>query len=147
MSDRDRFSDSKPLVALQPQVINSDTTTVGETINAAGYEAARFDFMTGVLTDGDYVVALYEGALADMSDEAVVGSGNRVGDLPTFTADTNDAAVEGCVVHITKQYLRMKIVSTNNGGSGAYVAGLCTLYGTRHQPPLTTAHAAQSQVP
>lgn len=105
------------VLGLAPVAITTDTTTVGLTVDLAGFEGCKVAVATGVLTDGNYAVAIYEGDESDMSDEAAVAAADRVGDLPNFADDTDDAQVQQFGYTGKKRYIRIKIVSdtTTNG--------------------------------
>ena len=136
---KDVYHDSKAELALDVQLINSDTTIVGNTIDNQGFLGQLFEAFTGVLTDGDYEVKLYEGDESDMSDEAEVAAGDVLGTIPNWTADTDDDKIGyfGYIGH--KRYTRVKVVSTNNGGSGATLGAVVTKMLPRHAPVGTQA--------
>jgi hypothetical protein len=136
---KDVYNDSKAELALKVQLINSDTTTVGETIDTQGFLGALFEAFTGVLTDGDYQFKLYEGDESDMSDESEVAAGDVLGDIPNWAEDTDDDKIEQFAYIGHKRYTRIKVVSTNNGGSGATLGAVVTKMLPRHAPVGTQA--------
>ena len=125
---RDMKNNIKDLVALAPVAITSNTTTVGLIIDLQGFNSATMQFMTGVLTDGDYVFLLQEGDDASLSDASAVADADLIGteaDM-SFTDDTDDAqtAILGYIG--TKRYIRASIISTGTT-TGALVSVACLL--------------------
>lgn len=131
----DLHHDSYAALALNVQAIASDTTTVGNTIDMAGYEAAEFVIFTKTLTDGDYDIKMYEGEESDMSDEAEVSAAEQLGD-PSFTDDTDDNAVARVGYIGKKRYVRLKVVSTNTT-TGVDAIGAIVLQSSAHHKPVS----------
>lgn len=119
------------VIALAPVSIATDTTTVGLTVDLAGFEGCKVAVATGVLTDGDYAVAIYEGEESDMSDEAAVAAADRVGDLPVFADDTDDAQVQQFGYTGKMRYIRIKVVSTSTT-NGALITAVVVKGKPRH---------------
>ena len=121
-------------VALKSQAIASDTTTVGETIDTAGYESIEFIFLTKTVTDGDYAVDLYESDDSGMSGEALVSDAEMLGDI-SFADDTDDDTVARVGYIGKKRYVRAKVVSTNTTTGVDIISGVA-LKGTAHHQPV-----------
>lgn len=120
------------VIAVAPIVIATDTTTVGLTIDTALFGAIEFMAFTGVLTDGDYEVKLFESDDSGMSGETEVTDENDlIGSLPDFTDDTDDAAIEQFGYIGSKRYLRCKIVSTSTS-TGALIGIIAVKGHPRH---------------
>lgn len=127
---KDQNSVLTPVTALKPQVIASDTTTVGPTIDLALFAALTIAFLTGVLTDGAYAVKLFEGDASDMSDEAEVAAADIIGTVPSIAA-TDDNKEYQFGYKGTKRYVRLKVVSTSTT-SGGLVSAVAIKGGPRH---------------
>lgn len=94
------------------QTINTDTTTVGETIDLATHEAVDLCFDLEV-TAGTAELKVYEGDLPGMSDEALVDDDFLIGEDGDTTSATGEQKIHvGYVGH--KRYIRPKIVSDNS---------------------------------
>lgn len=114
MAKKDFYSKGKPVVALAPKVISSNTTTAGLAIDTAGFESVTFYPMTGVLTDGDYTILIEESDVSGSGYTAVADA-----DLlgleanSSFTDDTDDAQI-GKIGYIgDKRYVKASVVSAN----------------------------------
>jgi hypothetical protein len=116
----DKFSDLVNLLrdaayALKIQVINTDTTTTGDTIDIQGDNTAFFLPMAGTLTLGDFEFQLFHGDESDMSDEAQVASTDYNGTIPDWDDHTADDDKISPVQYVgIKRYLRFKVVTTNS---------------------------------
>lgn len=124
---------SKTAAALKSQAITTDTTTVGETIDRAGFIALEFMFLTKTVTDGDYAVDLYESDDSGMSGEAIVSDAEMLGDI-SFADDTDDDAVASVGYIGKKRYVRTKVVSTNTTTGVDIISGVALLANAAHQP-------------
>ena len=82
---------SKAVNALNSQAISSDTTTVGNTVDRAGFTALEFVFLTKTLTDGDYAIDLYDDDASGMGTEVIVSDAEMLGDI-NISDDTDDNA-------------------------------------------------------
>ena len=138
---KDVFHNQRSEIALKAQVIASDTTTVGETIDMKGADGALFQPFTGTLTDGDYELQLFVGNASNMSDEVEVAhnSADILGTMPDWEADTDDDKVsEFCYIAASAlpgyRYARLKVVSTNFSSVGAVVGALVSLMFPSHAP-------------
>lgn len=114
MAKKDSYSKLKPVVALNPQLIATNTTTVGNVVDTAGFESVTFLPLTGVLTDGDYTLALTECATTDGTFTAVADA-DLIGleANASFTADTDDSKI-GKIGYIgSERYVKATVVSAN----------------------------------
>jgi hypothetical protein len=113
-------------IALNFQLINANTTTVGNIIDTQGLTGHTFVFATGVLTDGDYLPLIEEddaaggGTMAAVADSDLIGTEAGAG----WTADGDDNKWSKIGYKGSKRYIRCSIVSTNNGGSGATLGAI-----------------------
>lgn len=97
--------------ALDAAAISSNTTTVGNIIDTAGYESLEYFVQSGTITDGAYAFLLEEGDDAALADAAAVATDELLGDLVGFVAaDDNTVKRVGTVGK--KRYQRLSIVST-----------------------------------
>jgi hypothetical protein len=133
MNVNDLHHASKAFVAFKSQAIASDTTTVGETIDLASYEAAEFVFLTKTVTDGDYAVDLYESDDSGMAGETLVSAEEMLGDI-SFADDTDDDAIARVGYIGKKRYIRAKVVSINTTTGVDIISGVCLLAFGQHQP-------------
>ena len=124
---------SKVAAALTSQAITTDTTTVGATIDRAGFIALEFVFLTKTLTDGDYAIDLYDSDDSGMSGEVIVSDAEMLGDI-AFTDDTDDNAVARVGYIGKKRYVRAKVVSTNTTTGVDIISGVALLANAAHQP-------------
>jgi len=129
---RDIRNQLKPEIALEPQDITTNTTTVGEIIDTKDYDGGIMFTMLINHTSGTFTPLLQEGDESDLSDAAAVDDANLIGD--TKTGQEADAALTSAqlisslgVVNNTKRYLRLSIVSTGISGSN-YVAATVHKY-------------------
>lgn len=112
MSEYDLHSNVKQEVALDSQDITTDTTTVGNIIDTAGFESIEFIIQSGVITDGVYALVLEQGDDSGLSDAAVVPTDEVLGVLTGFVAaDDNAAKRVGSIGK--KRYQRLSITSTS----------------------------------
>lgn len=137
MPIKEIYNDLLPEVALNVQAITTDTTTVGNIIDAADYEdGVLFSIVSGTLTDGTYTPLLEESDSSTFATSNVVADANIVPVVISGTlyetgqeaasafAATDDNTVRNIAVTGTKRYLRLSIVSasTSSGGTlGALV--------------------------
>lgn len=97
--------------ALDAAAITTNTTTVGNIIDTAGYESLEYFVQSGTITDGAYAFLLEEGDDPALADAAAVATGELLGDLVGFVAaDDNTVKRVGTVGK--KRYQRLSIVST-----------------------------------
>lgn len=101
---------SKVESAVDNQNIASDTTTVGETIDRAGFEALDYLFNFEI-TEGAVEIKIYEGDESDMSDEAEVDSDDLLYKKPlSITATGTSVKQVGYIGN--KRYTKSKLVTT-----------------------------------
>ena len=114
------------LVALKPQTIATDTTTVGEIIDLADAGAVEFNLTFGNSTDGAYEVNIYESDDSGMSGEVEVTDtdrimGNKYGEA--ITAVSLASLNWGFIKDL--RYVRAKVVSTSTS-SGSTLSMVCS---------------------
>lgn len=114
---RDIRNQLKPLVALAPVTIGSNTTTVGAIIDTADYDGGVMFIMNAEWTDGLFTPLVEESAdSAFGSGVTAVADANLIGDVDS--GQEADAAIgaDGVkslgVVNQAGRYLRLSIVST-----------------------------------
>lgn len=109
--EKDLHSNIDDRVAMDPQAISTNTTTVGNIIDTVGYESLEFLITMGTITDGAYALLLEEGDDSGLSDAAAVPAAETLGALTGF-ADTDDDSVKRVGSIGKKRYQRLSIVST-----------------------------------
>lgn len=105
------------VTALNRASVATDTTTVGTTIDTAGFEAITFIPLSGVITDGSFAFKLYEDDASGMGTENEVAAADILGSLPTLVA-ADDQAVKQFGYRGKKRYVRIKVVSTGTTSGG-----------------------------
>lgn len=98
-------------VALDNAAITTDTTTVGNIIDTAGYNSLEFIITAGAITDGAYALLLEEGDDSGLSDVAIVPPAETLGALTGFVAADDDTSKRVGSIG-KKRYQRLSIVST-----------------------------------
>ena len=140
--ERDLKSMLAQVLALNVQVIASDTTTVGKILDSKGFEGIDFACFTGVLTDGDYQFKLFHGDAVDdednptsITDESEVTDANDlIGSIPNYDADTDDNKIEHFGYVGKKRWTLLKVVSTNFSATGAVIGAIATKGFASHRP-------------
>jgi hypothetical protein len=115
--EKDIHSNVKTLIALDVGTISSDTTTVGNIIDTAGFEGLEFSIQSGTITDGAYALLLEEGDDSGLSDAAAVPSDNTLGVLTGFAAANDDSVLRVGSIG-KKRYQRLSVVSTGTTTGG-----------------------------
>jgi hypothetical protein len=118
--DYDLKSSVEPVVGLNFGAIATDTTTVGNIIDSAGFGSLVLTLVTGTVTDGDYTLVVEHGDDSALSDATTATAADLVGGLPSFTADTDDNLAKAVGYVGKKRYVRVSIVSANTT-SGAFI--------------------------
>lgn len=118
--DYDLKSSISTDVGLNFGSIATNTTTVGNIIDSAGFGSLGFSLVTGTVSDGDYTLVIEHGDDSGLSDAATVASTDLIGGLPSFTADTDDNLSKDVGYVGKKRYVRASIVSANTA-SGAVI--------------------------
>lgn len=129
----DLHNHSKAVVALVSQAITTNTTTVGATIDTKGFTALEFIFLTKTLSDGDYLIDLFDSDDSGMSGEVIVSDAEMLGDI-AFEDDADDNAVARVGYIGKKRFVRAKIVSTNTATGLDIMSGVALLANAAHQP-------------
>lgn len=102
-------------------IITGNGTTTSQIINRADFDSLSLLILLGAITDGQWVVTVYEGNAANMSDESAVAAGDLLGlgGAATLTIVVGDAnTVKKIGYRGSKQYVRFKAVQ-----SGATTGG------------------------
>lgn len=120
-------------VALASAIINSNTTTVGEIIDTAGFDSLEFIIQSGTITDGAYAFLLEEGDAANLSDAAAVSADETLGDLVGFVAADDDTVKRVGSIG-KKRYQRLSIVSTGVTTGVSLMGGVAVQSHARYMP-------------
>lgn len=127
MSSKDNTKNVKAVVALQPQSITSDTTTVGEVVDTAGYESCTFVIATGSINDANLLPAITECDTSGGSYTAVA-DGDLIGtELLATLENANDADTAKIGYRGSQRYVKLSLVSTST--VGANLVGAVALLG------------------
>lgn len=126
MATREITTNLRNEIAVDIQAITTDTTTVGNIINAADFDhGVNFTFVSGVVTDGDYDVLIEDGDDPALSDAAAVADAQLIGQDPTSaTAPEAQAQISASdeikkIGYVgAKAFVRMSIVSTSTSSGG-----------------------------
>lgn len=126
MATREITTKLRNEIAVDIQAITTNTTTVGNIINAADFDhGVNFTFISGVITDGDYDVLIEHGDASNLSDAAAVPNTELTGQDPTSaTAPEAQAQISASdeikkIGYVgAKAFVRMSIVSTNTSTGG-----------------------------
>ena len=114
----DIHNDCYATSAFDYAVISTDTTTAGNIIDTAGYEALEFFVQSATLTDGAYTSLLQHGDESDLSDAATVPAANTLGSITFALTDDDTAKRVGYTGK--KRYVRLSIVSTSTTSGGGF---------------------------
>lgn len=141
MAQLDLHNKIKNYIALNTGAITSSTTTNGIVIDTLGFESTEFEIISGTITDGTYVPAIYESddasfvaGVTAIPADFLIGTINIVEDVPSYgspisapyvdatfvAADDNKIARVGCLNK--KRYVRLSIVSTGVTTGGTFTA-------------------------
>lgn len=128
MSVRDIRNQLKPLVALAPQTIGSNTTTVGPIIDSADYDGGLMFTLNADWTDGLFVPLVEQSSdSAFGSDVSDVADENLISDVDAGQEADAAISADGVknlgIVNQPKRYLRLSIVSTGVS-TGAIVSSV-----------------------
>ena len=118
--------------ALDLSNITSNTTTDGEILDTAGYEALEFVAFSTNITDGVYTLSLFDGDDAALADAAVVSDEETLGSGTNFVlTDDNTAKRIGYIGK--KRYVRLRVTSTGVT-TGGNIGSVALLASARTQP-------------
>lgn len=101
--------------AFEPQVVDTDTTTVGAIIDTADYDnGVYFAVNVGLFTDGVYTLKIEDGDNSALSDAADIPAAQLVwSSMPApLAAVAEGAALSKQGIFGQKRYVRVSIVST-----------------------------------
>jgi hypothetical protein len=125
MPIKENYNNLLPVNAFSTQLINSDTTTVGEIIDSADFEIGiTFIIKNGVVAAGDVTPLLEESDSPTFATSNVVADNNIVpvvvggvryetGQEAASILDATDE-IRALGVVGTKRYLRLSLVSANS---------------------------------
>jgi hypothetical protein len=119
-------------LALNNTAITSDTTTVGNEIDTAGFESVTFIAQVGVVTDGTYTPSITEsdtsgGTFTAVATDFLIGT-----EAAAALTASNTTSMIGCVGK--KRYVKFSIVSTATTSGVAAASALAILGSPRHAP-------------
>ena len=129
--ERDLYNDVDDRVALDAADITTNTTTVGNIIDTAGYESLLYTIILGTRTDGTYTVILEEGDDSGLSDAAIVPAANLQGALPVMNVSDTVARVGSAG---KKRYQRLSILSASVTTGTTAVSSTALLGHPKHAP-------------
>lgn len=130
MAQIDMHNNVDERIALNTQLINTDTTTAGVIIDTAGYESIEFIVQAGVVTAGILTPVLEDGDDSGLSDAAVVAAAFRLGSLVVLSA-SNTLTRFGYVGK--KRYVRLSGLSAT---SANLTVGGTVILGNPHTAPV-----------
>lgn len=127
MASKDLHNSIKAVVALQPQSITTNTTTVGEVVDTLGHESVEFIVAAGSLADAALVPAVTEcdtsgGTYTAVADADLLGT-----EAGAALAATDDATAAKIGYLGSKRFVKLSLVST--GASGANLVGAVAVLG------------------
>ena len=132
--NRDLRNQLKPLIAIEPQVINTQATVTGEIIDCADFNDGIVFTMFCDHSTGTFTPLVEHGDESNLSDNAAVPDTMLIGD--TTTAQEAGAALSASrlvssigVVNNLKRYVRLSVISSDTSGTilgtyGAIVQGV-----------------------
>jgi len=94
MTSVDRAFHDTPKVALNTQLIQTDTTTNGVILDTQGFEAVTFVMQVGVVTAGDVTMLIRDGDNSGLSDVANVADDFLIGLETATLLDTSNTVSE-----------------------------------------------------
>jgi hypothetical protein len=127
MAVKDIASNLQHNVAVESQVIATDTTTAGAIFDTADFELGLMFAMTvSAYTDGTYTLLIEESDDSGMSGAVAVTGDKLIGALPALSAvDTEGDVMAKAGVISNLRYVRPSIVSTATT-SGATMSVVAT---------------------
>lgn len=130
--DLDRIIEAR--VALETQLINTNTITVGRIIDTSGFQSLVFVLQSGEIVDGSYNPLVEQGDDAGLSDATLLPADEQLG-VPQAFSLLNDHQVFRIGSIGKKRYQRLSIISTGiNGGDGGVLSAVAIL-GHPHSTP------------
>lgn len=135
----DLHHDVNGLVALNQQTIATDTTTNGNWIDTAGFNAIEFFTFLGNWTDGAYALTVSHADESDQSDAETVPAADLLGTPASLGADNaiNRVGYIGGTLadgsYAKRRYVRLNVVSTGTT-SGSPIGAVAVLGIPDHGP-------------
>lgn len=110
---------------ITPRAITAGNATLTSSIiDRAGYDSLVWAIHSGVLTDSDFTLTVYEGDASNMSDETAVADADLIGtEAAASFADTDDSTVKKIGVLSSKRYSRIKLVQAN-ATTGGFISAV-----------------------
>ncbi len=118
----DLYNNSAVDLAKDLSLINTETTTVGNIVDLAGYEGVVFCGLTGTVTTGDGYTIIQEGDAADLADAATAPAASVQGGI-ILNAGDNDI-VRRMAYRGGKRYVRPAFVSDGTFNGRLMIASL-----------------------
>jgi hypothetical protein len=132
---QDLHNSTTTLNALTSSTISTNTTTVGEIIDRANFEAVEFVIHTGTVTDGTYTPLIEHGADPALSDAAAVPDnqllGTELGAQVVAADDDNGSNKIGYVGDL--RYVRLSLVSAGVTTGGTAMSAIAVLGHPAHR--------------
>lgn len=125
---RDIRNELKPLIALEPSVIASDTTNVGPIIDSADFDGGvMLTLALNGANPGTFTPLIEQSSQANFGgDVSDVADENLIGDVETGQEADAALSADGIsnlgVVNQPKRYLRMSVVSSSTSGASDFAA-------------------------
>jgi hypothetical protein len=119
-------------LALNNAAITSDTTTVGNEIDTAGFESVTFIAQLGVVTDGTYTPSITECDTSGGTFTAVVDADLIGTEAAAALTATNTVSRIGYIGK--KRYVKFSFVSTGTSSGVAAASAVAVLGSPRHAP-------------
>lgn len=115
MATKDQKTLVKPVSALNPTTIASDTTTNGIIIDTKGFQSLTFILQSGAIAAGTATPTLEEDDVVGFGSATTVATGDLLGTIADATfADTDDDAVKWIGYRGKKRFVRLSIVTTGS---------------------------------
>jgi hypothetical protein len=112
---KDLYNDVSSKIALNTQLINTDTTTNGVIIDTKGYESITFIFHSATLTAGTFTPLIQDGEDSGLSDAAAVADDFLIGtEAGAAFAATDDNKTKRIGYVGKKRYVRFNVVSASS---------------------------------
>lgn len=121
------------VLALAFAAIASDTTTSGEIVDTAGYEAIEFILSANTITDGAYAVQIWQSDDSGMAGAVQVTGDELLGDADFAATDDDTVKRIGSVGK--KRYQQLRVVSAGVT-TGVDIFGAVAALGAPHHAPV-----------
>ena len=119
-------------VALNSATISSDTTTVGNVIDTAGFDSVTFIASIGTRTDGTYTPVITESATSGGSYTAVDDADLIGTEAAAALTASNTSSIIGYVGK--KQFVKFSFASTSTSSGSTGCTAIAVLGSPKHAP-------------